>query len=211
MAKNMALTLGLAWLTALIIVQTVLIKYEATPALASKLPATWPANVSVAPATAGATLMLLVHPQCPCTRATFTELESILARAKGRVAVQMLFFKPKQAPANWVKTGLWLRAKSLPHVTAIVDEDGQLAKRFWMHTSGEVALFNPAGKLLFQGGITTSRGHEGDNAGERAVIQLATTGRGSMTHTPVFGCEVWPVSAEGNLSVKAPAQLATRS
>jgi hypothetical protein len=40
---------------------------------------------------------------------------------------------------------------------------------------------------VFRGGITGSRGHEGDNAGESAIIGL-TQGRDPQGGTQVFGC-----------------------
>jgi hypothetical protein len=41
---------------------------------------------------------------------------------------------------------------------------------------------------MFQGGITGARGHEGDNAGQAAVIELVAGGRPSVRQTRVFGC-----------------------
>jgi hypothetical protein len=49
-------------------------------------------------------------------------------------------------------------------------------------------LFDSHGKLLFEGGITGSRGHVGDNEGEDSVISLLTTGRAERHEHPVFGC-----------------------
>jgi len=56
-------------------------------------------------------------------------------------------------------------------------------------------LTDAAGKLLFSGGITASRGHVGDNAGLDALILLIrntpapSTARPVIT-TPVFGCAI---------------------
>lgn len=200
MRKTTPLILGLIWLVALIVVQVTVVKYESTPATAQKVAAAWPQGTSIWRAPQGTTLVLLAHPQCPCTRATMTELEKILAQTQGHLAVRALFFKPKQAAPSWVTTGLWSRANALPGAVSVVDEDGRMARKFHLRTSGEVAVFNAEGQLLFQGGITLARGHEGDNAGEDAVVQLVTTGHSSTTHTPVFGCEVLPSSSSATNS-----------
>ena len=51
------------------------------------------------------------------------------------------------------------------------DVEGVEARRFGAQTSGTTSLYSPDGRLLFSGGITSSRGHEGDNAGEDALTQ----------------------------------------
>jgi hypothetical protein len=56
-----------------------------------------------------------------------------------------------------------------------------------------VVLYNAAGALLFSGGITAARGHEGDNAGREMVLaHLAANDAGRRA--PVFGC---PLFADG--------------
>jgi hypothetical protein len=69
----------------------------------------------------------------------------------------------------------------------IDDISGAHALQFGLATSGEIALYDPRGLLSFSGGITGSRGHEGDNPGAqklRAVLaQTAEVGA-----FPVFGC-----------------------
>jgi hypothetical protein len=43
---------------------------------------------------------------------------------------------------------------------------------------------------VFKGGITSSRGHSGDNLGRDAVIDLVTSGVASASSAPVFGCSL---------------------
>ena len=40
----------------------------------------------------------------------------------------------------------------------------------------QLCFTTPSGKLTFQGGITAGRGHQGDNAGETAVVSLLRGG-----------------------------------
>ncbi len=62
------------------------------------------------------------------------------------------------------------------------------AGRFGVKGSGHVLLYQPSGRLVFSGGITPSRGHEGDNPGRAAVISLVLQGRSPVNRTPVYGC-----------------------
>jgi hypothetical protein len=49
--------------------------------------------------------------------------------------------------------------------------------------------------LIFSGGITGSRGHAGDNAGEMTLVSLLTRGQADRSGTSVFGC---PLFASGD-------------
>jgi hypothetical protein len=52
-------------------------------------------------------------------------------------------------------------------------------------------LYDSAGNLLFRGGITSARGHAGDNAGRAAVVSLLTSDEAEGRDTPVFGCPLF--------------------
>jgi len=69
------------------------------------------------------------------------------------------------------------------------------ARRFGVETSGQTLLYDAGGRLIFSGGITGSRGHAGDNAGEAALVALLTSGQADRRATSVFGC---PLFATGN-------------
>jgi hypothetical protein len=107
-----------------------------------------------------------------------------MARAQGSVAATVLFYRPRQFPPGWERTDLWRSAAAIPGVTVRADPEGREAQRFGAVTSGHVLLYDRAGQLLFTGGITGSRGHEGDNAGCDRVIRLLT---GSPTAPTVRG------------------------
>lgn len=136
------------------------------------------------------TLVMFVHPQCPCTRASVEELNRLLAQCRGRIAAYVLFFKPGQLPGNWAKTDLKRSAAAIPGVTVRDDPDGALARTFGAETSGYVLLYDPRGRLLFRGGITAGRGHAGDNAGENAIVSLVAGQATTLRETPVYGCSL---------------------
>ncbi len=165
-------------------------KYANAPGPTVTVPSNWPSESHVRPATDRATLVMLAHPHCPCTRASIGELARLMAQAQGRVTAYVLFVKPAHSAENWEKTDLWQSAASIPGVNVIVD-DGTEALRFHAVTSGQTALYDVAGHLLFSGGITASRGHSGDNAGRSAIVSLLNTGEADQTETAVFGCPLY--------------------
>jgi len=74
-----------------------------------------------------------------------------------------------------------------------VDENGAEAQRFQSKTSGQTVLYAPSGELLFHGGITIARGHEGDNPGVDVIESLLQHKDAApvAASTPVFGCELF--------------------
>ena len=81
-------------------------------------------------------------------------------------------------------------ARSLPHVKVRFDTTGEQAKHFGATVSGEVFALDPAGRLLFHGGLTPARGHQGDAAGQSALEQLSRGSVPAVTTAPIFGCRL---------------------
>ena len=165
--------------------------YENSPGAVGETPKSWPAESRVELATDLPTLVMMVHPHCPCSRASVSELGLLLAQVKGRVNANVLFVRPLGVPENWEIAQLWTNVARMPGVKLNVDNDGIEARRFGSSTSGQVLLYNTQGKLLFSGGITASRGHSGDNDGRSAIVALLTQGHAATAKTPVFGCQLF--------------------
>jgi hypothetical protein len=163
--------------------------YSATPGTAAPPPATWPSGATPARPTATPSLVMFVHPRCPCSRASLAELGGIMERNQGKLAAQVLFVAPPGTGKEWSHTRLWKVASEIPGVTVSADRDGMEAKRFGATTSGHVVLYDANGTLVFSGGITASRGHVGENAGARQVLNLLN-GRVGAEPTPVYGCSL---------------------
>jgi hypothetical protein len=120
-----------------------------------------------------------------------------MTQAQGRVSAQVLFVKPESTlPYEWEKTDLWASAQAIPGVSVREDNEGLETKRFRAASSGQTALYSKDGKLLFSGGITSARGHEGDNAGRSAIVALLTDRETITAQTPVFGCALFSGSEE---------------
>jgi hypothetical protein len=151
-------------------------------------PSRWPAESQLPRPAGHARLLLFAHPRCPCTRATLAELDRFLTRNRENVDTCVVFTKPADVPDGWEGSDLLRKAQSLEGVSTIVDTGGIETKRFRAHTSGVAMLYNREGRLLFYGGLTASRGHEGDSAGMAALQAILDGQCPSIAHTDVFGC-----------------------
>ncbi|HEV3410065.1 MAG TPA: hypothetical protein VG095_07215 [Chthoniobacterales bacterium] len=167
-----------------------LARYENTPGASGRVPDFWPAESLLARAVDQPTLVLFVHPHCPCSRATIGELAQLMADAQGKVRAQVVFLQPQHAGDDWAQTELWHSAAEIPGVTVSADLDGVEASRFGAETSGHAFLFHPAGWWLFDGGITASRGHAGPSEGRSAIQSLLERTTSMPARTRVFGCSL---------------------
>ena len=181
----------LIWLSSVVSGLYVLWAYENRPGTGATAPGSWPAQTALAPASDRPTLLFVAHPQCPCTRASIEELAEILARASNHPKTYVLFLRPEVFEAGWEQTDLWRSAAALPDVTVLRDDDGAEARRFGVETSGQTLLYDNHGALIFSGGITGSRGHAGENAGELALVALLTNGHADRRASNVFGCPLF--------------------
>jgi hypothetical protein len=177
------------WLAAVIAGFTYVVDYELTSKAAG-----WHADV---PSEAGIhldrelpTLLLFVHPKCPCTRATMEELNRIMASCDGRLTARVFAYQPERAAEEWHVTDVWRSAVEIPGVRTQVDIDGKMALAFGVSTSGHAMLYSTGGELLFTGGITASRGHSGDNLGRKAILDVVLRGSFVRCSAPVFGCSI---------------------
>lgn len=196
--KVVILILGCAlWTAAVAFGVSRMLAYETSPGIAASAPSQWPADSRINLSADHATMIMVAHPRCPCTRASMGELAKLMASIHGRVTVYVLFVKPAGMTENWEKTDLWREAEEIPGVTPLCDEGGSEATRFRAETSGQVILYDARGRLLFQGGITTGRGRAGDNRGADAICSLLNGATADKATSPVFGCPVFDHSKQG--------------
>jgi len=179
-------------------------RYEMQPGDMGGAPSSWPAGAGIEPNDQSATLLMFVHPQCPCSRASLNELERLVARCGEQVDARVLFVLPEGAPSEWNESELWHAAGRIPHTVSQMDVGGTLAVRFGAETSGQVVLYDAGGRLRYRGGITGSRGHEGDNVG-RSTVEELLLGRSdgeTVPSQPVFGCPLESAAVEDRNGVQ---------
>jgi hypothetical protein len=196
------------WLAAVVAGVGLMLGYENTPGVAAASVRAWPAGSRIPRLPDMPTLVMMVHPHCPCSRSSIGELAKLVANVHGvaPVNVTILFVRPHGFPTEWEKTDLWNAARIIPGVNVRIDEEGVEAKQFGSVTSGQTMLFGPGGERLFSGGITASRGHDGDNAGRSAIELILTEGSAAIAETPVFGC---PLFGNDTTNTKAKCCNAT--
>ena len=150
--------------------------YATTRGDAATTPERWPDDTNLERG-AGATVVMFVHPSCPCSRASLAELATI-DTAKATVIV--VFAGPEVSGSAW---------DAASHDKRVVD-DGSEAARFGARTSGYTVVYDRDGTLRFAGGITGSRGHTGANVGTDTVRQILAGATNTLTSHPVFGCPI---------------------
>jgi len=174
--------------------------HDAAPGELGAAPRAWPSDTSLAAPLERPVLLVFVHPRCPCTRATMTELARLAPRLDGRVDVRVAAYRPASSSSDWAEGRVLDVARSLRDVALIDDVAGTEARRFDALTSGTALLYSARGELLFRGGITPGRGHEGDSAGGDAIVRLAGAerhGGGGVVEARVFGCSLRDRTAGG--------------
>jgi hypothetical protein len=181
---------ALVWLVLVAGGTCLMLDYSESAGVAAKAPIRWPAASHLTPNDGRPTLLMFVHPHCPCSRASVGELDRLVAHGKDRVSVHVLFIKPHGMSEDWLKSPLYKQAAAIPGVQVKVDDEGVEAARFNAATSGQALLYDAKGELLFEGGITPARGHAGDSAGRAAILDFLAGEVAGKYETPVFGCEL---------------------
>jgi len=183
------------WLLAVGVGIRILSTYESTPGNRGPSPVLWPSETSLRQDSTRATLVMVLHPRCPCSRASIAELAELMAQSQGAMSTFALFYQPTGFEEDWAKTDLWRRAGAIPGVSRIIDLDGREAQRFGGVTSGQASLYDEHGRLLFHGGITRARGHAGNNLGRSAIVSWLNKRAADISVTPVFGCPMFDLSS----------------
>lgn len=157
--------------------------------------AAWPSDAAVSLAADRPTVLLFLHPRCPCSAASLTELESALAAIPSdrRPQVQVIAAVPTKHDSKWTESPTVVRSQELPNSSLLIDVGGFESHKFGAASSGHVMAFAPTGELRYSGGVTLSRGHAGDNVGRMSLIRTladGTTDDSVVEEFPVFGCRL---------------------
>lgn len=85
---------GAAWLLLAGFGFSSLWSYASAPGVAASAPTSWPLGTCVARDPDRATLVMLAHPRCPCTRASLRELDLLMAQCAGELSAHVVFYRP---------------------------------------------------------------------------------------------------------------------
>jgi hypothetical protein len=169
---------GFGWLTL----------YETRPGAGAAASGHWPPDSGLRRDPGRWTLLLFLHPRCPCSRASLEELDTIVSEAGDRVCAYVIFCKPRGVPPGWEKTATWRRAGAVRGVSVYCDDGDEERRRFGPETSGHTLLYDPDGRLCYSGGITRARAQTGDSPGRSAVLSFLRGETPPAREEPVFGC-----------------------
>ncbi len=177
--------------------------YSMAPGSAGAPPVRWPGGTEIPLDRRCPTLLIFLHPQCPCSDASLDELAAVIDRTGGRVSAWALVYRPRISNDDWFPREFREAMAAIPGLSIAEDHDGVEAALFGIETSGHVLLFGPGGDLRFSGGITDGRGHRGESLGRRVLIARILDNRSPArpsipeargatmpVDAPVFGCSL---------------------
>jgi hypothetical protein len=186
------LALIAVWGMAVIGGEVMMWRYQLTPgAPPAPAPQSWPAGSAIPRHSDRPLLLMVAHPQCVCTRASLNELRRLVAQFEGLrppPALYLSLIVPEGAGADWIDGPVLRNASSIPEVHVVLDPGGRFAARLGTTTSGHVLLYGADDALLFSGGITSARAHEGDSAGQNAIVKALYGKTPPLRRSLVFGC-----------------------
>ena len=162
--------------------------YASTPGAAGAAPDAWPEQAG-APDATRPTLVFFAHPGCPCTLASTEELHRLATHCVGKLAIRAWVYADPEWGPEELESQVYHRLVEVTGAEVAVDRGGEMARRFGARTSGQALLYAADGRLLFSGGITPSRGCQGDNTGRLAIERLVRGQVGPLS-APVYGCSL---------------------
>ncbi|HEV7484800.1 MAG TPA: RedB protein [Thermoanaerobaculia bacterium] len=187
---------SLGWMTALIWAVLVcggsllLMWFDTRPSDDSHVPSQWPAESRIDRAASQPILIMFLHPNCPCSRASVHELAAVINALAPRLVPRIEFVLRTEAIRDWRASALRHDASSIRGAVVIDDDGGWEAARFGAQTSGLVLLYDRSGVLRFHGGITAGRGHEGGNRAEDSLAGILRNPSTAISQTSVYGCSL---------------------
>lgn len=183
------------WLLFLIAGGAWLYVYETTSQPTERKIKAWPESSGLERKRNLESVVVFLHPRCPCTRATVVSLAELAKTGPAREIV-CVFWIPEGAGAEWRGTGNVEEARRHSGFQVVFDPGGKERALFGARTSGEVFVFDPKGRLRLQGGITPRRGMA-DALYCRETMRRAQEGKGIVC-TEAFGCPLETAAPAGD-------------
>lgn len=183
--------LGISWFVLVFIFLSYFYYVVHKPANPGSSPSSWPPNDWIKASSGIPTLILAVHPRCPCSDDTLTELGKLQTTlGSHQLEIHLLFYQPLESSPDWVEGKLWNQAKAMEAVTLHRDPGGHKAIQFGLATSGQVVVYDKQGKKLFGGGITIGSICLDENPSSRLLAKSLKDSIPLIQETPVYGCSL---------------------
>ena len=179
----------MAWTLAAFAGMTAFMRAAYAPDASAVAQDVWPVDLDLPRTRSEPAYVVCLHPRCPCSEATADALVEILGTATNADAY-VLFAVPDNAGSDWTDTPLVTRLREIKGLHIVFDRGGRRSATLGAKASGQAFVYDPAGRLVFAGGLTPGRGERGETAGT-AVFRASMAGQlGSpaASRAPVFGC-----------------------
>lgn len=164
--------------------------YESLPGVAANAPAFWTGYSALQLGKQRPTLVVVLHPKCPCSKATVSELAVLMDRWLQDIRAYVVFMQIDDEDGASDESSLREAVVKIPGVEVLDDRDGAILGQLGAFTSGQTYLYDSQGKLIFQGGLTPVRGQTGTNRGSLAIASYLTSSVVRDQQTPVYGCSL---------------------
>src|SRR5207245_7080753 len=92
------------WLGMTVTATLLMASHISSPGQAGSPPLNWPETTRLPQDKSRPTLIMFVHPRCPCSRASVGELALLMAHCQGRVNVYIVVFRPAISTDDWALT-----------------------------------------------------------------------------------------------------------
>lgn len=189
--KTIAICAGLVvWLAGVCGAVVLLWRYKLTAGALPAAPEHWPEASTIHRDPTAAMVVMITHPQCPCTRASMTELDRLAHALGDRARIVVVLVLPDGTGPGFEDGDIKARAETIPNATVVIDAGGREAERFGAVVSGSTVVYDRDGTLLFRGGLTTARGHEGQGPAFDRITALVAGRTADRADAPTFGCSV---------------------
>ena len=181
------------WIAGTIFGVVLLWDYSATQGMVARPDRSWPDSPGLLRPEDKPCVVMFAHPRCPCTRASLEELDRLMRDC--RAVATVVFWQPEFGAAEWRDSDLVRVVRQSPRLHVHLDNGGDVTKTFGVMTSGTCLVFDSAGSLRFNGGLTPGRGHRGTTAAHARIAAILKADRATARSTsgesfPVFGCSI---------------------
>jgi hypothetical protein len=185
---RIATAAGVLWLGSILGWSSLLAKHQFRPGTVSTFKQDWPQASRLHPSPDSLTIVVFAHPECPCLSATLTETERLQTLLREPCRLFVVF---ADDPAfDLLRSRHFRRVSDWKNAVVVRDADKHEIALFGARTSGQVFIFDKDRRLLFSGGITESRAHEGDNPNLERAVAAGRSHAPNVVLTRVYGCSL---------------------
>lgn len=186
----------LVWCGLVVLGMKILIDYDKRPGPEGLFKPYWPQETTLYRDPKRPTLVMAMHAGCSCSRASVEELAKIMSKVGPKLTAHILLLPTgigKRYEEEALRSYIWKRGLETAGTQMHLDPEAREIRAFGALVSGTTLLFDNSGRLVFHGGITASRAHEGDNLGSEFIRNFAmgSTKQDIVGKTPVFGCHLF--------------------